>query len=536
MALTPSAPPETTTLEIKKNEVEQERSYHKGEDPPPYPACSVYPSLKPCKDNGEGGSAEEFGMTSSTVDKKVLGEGEMSGGVVVRPVERDSGGGTHLLPESACYGGHPPRGVDGPALPCGGRGAPTQIAPGSAQEGRGPISVVSWGPPTLTDWARVREDIRAADPARVALTLPVVVKPEGPAWTPLDSKAITRLSDLVKSKGLRSPVTMAAVEALMASSLLPYDVVNFMHVILEPVQYTLWYDEWNRLLQAVVAAATRDHRHPANGQGRGDRTSLARLQSLADGMVGSPEGQAALLRAGELAAVTTAALQALRELAKVVEPVLPWADIKQGPFESFSDFANRLIRAVEGSDLPSEVQSPVIIDCLKQKSLPEIQQIIRAAPGTLTTPGELIKYVLDHQRVTPLTNEGLVATMQGMAASANSAVKTAMVAATRAGEGRDKGPCFKCGQRGHFKAQCPKKMGQGLEKRCQLCGGAGHVAPLLDSGADITVTSEDDWPRQWPATFMWRAIAGVGGDVPTRKADRVVELAIINDDGSMEKN
>ncbi|XP_048786266.1 ATP synthase subunit alpha, mitochondrial-like [Lagopus muta] len=55
MALTPSAPPETTTLEIKKNEVKQEQPSHKREDPPPYPARSIYPSLKPYKDNGEGG-------------------------------------------------------------------------------------------------------------------------------------------------------------------------------------------------------------------------------------------------------------------------------------------------------------------------------------------------------------------------------------------------------------------------------------------------------------------------------------------------
>ncbi|XP_042748425.1 endogenous retrovirus group K member 8 Gag polyprotein-like [Lagopus leucura] len=334
--------------------------------------------------------------------------------------------------------------------------------------------------PTYTHWARAREDLRKADPTATAFALPVVVKTGGPAWTPLDSKAITRLADLVKSKGLRSPVTMSAVEALMASSLLPYDVVNLMRVILEPVQYTLWYDEWNRLLQVVVATATRDHRHPANGQGRNDRTNLARLQGLAEGMVGSPEGQATALRAGELAALTTAALQALRTVARVAEPVFPWTDIKQGPSESFSDFANRLIRAVEGSDLPKEVQPLVVIDCLKQKSLLDVQQIIRAAPGTLNTPGELIKYVLDHQKVAPLTNEGLVTAMQGMAASVSSAVRTEVMAAAWVGEEKDKGPCFKCGQRGHFKTQCPKRVGQeGLQsqkKRCQLCDRPGHVA------------------------------------------------------------
>nr|3G1G_A Chain A, Gag polyprotein [Rous sarcoma virus - Prague C]3G1G_B Chain B, Gag polyprotein [Rous sarcoma virus - Prague C] len=85
----------------------------------------------------------------------------------------------------------------------------------------------------------------------------------------------------------------------------------------------------------------------------------------------------------------------------------PWADIMQGPSESFVDFANRLIKAVEGSDLPPSARAPVIIDCFRQKSQPDIQQLIRTAPSTLTTPGEIIKYVLDRQKTAPLTDQGI---------------------------------------------------------------------------------------------------------------------------------
>lgn len=476
MAPTPLAPTDVTPSRTKKEEVEQDHSAPEyTPPPPPYPARRLYPSLKSFMDEGGGGPSVECTVALCTTDKRAVGED-----------------GTVSLPGSACCSSHSPEGADHSAQQGTGCGRSTsmQTAPGHAQEGCGPVASGPWSPPTLTDWARVREDLRAAD-VTDTFAFPVTVNTEGTAWTPLNSKAVTRLADLVKNKGLRSPVTMAAVEALMASSLLPYDVVSLMRVILEPVQYTLWYDEWNRLLQVVVAAATRDNNHPANGQGRKDKTTLARLQGLADGMVGSPEGQANALRAGELAALTTAALQALRMVAKVAEPVLPWTDIKQEPSEPFSDFANRLIRAVEGSDLPKGVQSLVVIDCLKQKSLPDIQQIIRAAPRTLNTPGEIIKYVLDHQKNAPLTNEGFVTAMQGMAA--------AVMAASRVGENKDKGPCFKCGQLGHLKAQCPKrfnqKESQGLGEPCQLCGWAGHDAHQCQK---FKVLPQENWYGRVP--------------------------------------
>lgn len=57
---------------------------------------------------------------------------------------------------------------------------------------------------------------------------------------------------------------------------------------------------------------------------------------------------------------------------------------------------------------------------------------------------------------------------------------------------------------------------------------------LLDSGADVTVIAEADWPTNWPLTSHWQHIGGVGGTVPTKGAAEEVEIAIIDRSGTME--
>ncbi|XP_048790779.1 endogenous retrovirus group K member 8 Gag polyprotein-like [Lagopus muta] len=282
---------------------------------------------------------------------------------------------------------------------------------------------------------------------------------------PTDPRAVTRLAETIGKKGLRSPATLSALEAIMAPGpLLPYDIECLMQVILEPAQYMLWKEEWLAQLRAVVAAATCNPQHPANGREQGEITNLTRLLGYGEGMIGSPEGQFRRLRPGELMAATEAALTAFRRFSRTAEPSAPWAEVAQGPSESFSDFANRLIRAVEGSDLPKIAHNAVIMDCLKQKSHQNVKDLIRAAPNDLNTPGDIIRYVLEKQRTTPLTNEGLAA---------------ALVAAMAMREDQSRGPCFKCGQFGHFRAQCQvpeRQKGEAAPGQiCQACGKLGHT-------------------------------------------------------------
>lgn len=229
----------------------------------------------------------------------------------------------------------------------------------------------------------------------------------------------------------------------------------------------------------------------------------------------------------------------------------------------------------------------------------------------LGTPGEMIKYILDKQKETPLTNEGLAA---------------AIVAAV--GAQQPLGPCYGCGQMGHIKVRCPNRSGvqrpQGLwgpvkgptGPVCWNCGGRGHTArqcprheprrgaaagkrkwegpsgpgplpypvcwadpapqvhhtptvaltldcrdcplvkifitypgvlppeytgprsvsvtALVDSGADVTVISDSEWPTEWPV-IPSQAVAGVGGSLPTGKSKDEAEIILVNRDGTLEK-
>ena len=209
----------------------------------------------------------------------------------------------------------------------------------------------------------------------------------------------------------------------------------------------------------MVAAALDDRGHPVHD------TDMLRLTGSAADMA-TPCTQLAQLHPGKLLATTDAAMGAFRKFSRSTEPSTPWSEITQGPTESFQEFADRLIKVVEGSDLPRAVHGPIIVDCLKQRSLEDIKTLFRSAPGKISTPGEVIRYVLDKQKSTPLTNEGLTA-----------AITNAMAVASmppRAAE-PSKSPCFRCGQFHHTKVQCNAPRDEERSSPCFWCGQFGLI-------------------------------------------------------------
>ena len=116
--------------------------------------------------------------------------------------------------------------------------------------------------------------------------------------------------------------------------------------------------------------------------------------------------------------------------------------------------------------MPRAVHGPVIVDCLKQRSLDDVKTLLRAAPGKISTPGEIIRCVLDKQKTTPLTNEGLAAAITNVMAVTSRPLRAAE---------SYRGPCFQCGQFGHNKAQCPIPVDNEKGGPCFRCGQFGHI-------------------------------------------------------------
>ena len=102
----------------------------------------------------------------------------------------------------------------------------------------------------MTDWNWIRSE--AEGKGIVPEAFPVIVSDRGPEWVPPDPGGVTRLVEFMDKRGLKSPLTLNALQTLAAlGPLLPRDITNLMRVVLRLVQYTLWETDWMAELGGV---------------------------------------------------------------------------------------------------------------------------------------------------------------------------------------------------------------------------------------------------------------------------------------------
>ena len=185
----------------------------------------------------------------------------------------------------------------------------------------------------MTDWNQIRSE--ALGKGIVPEAFLVIMSDRGPEWVLPDPGGVKRLMEFMDKRGLKSPLTLNALQALTAPGpLLPHDITNLVYVVLKPVQYTLWETDWMAKLEGHAGAAEAGPGRPLCG------SSVQWLSGRAMG-VALPQGQLANLRPGELIVATDAMVEAFNKLAHKAEPPALWTDITQGPNESFQSFADR---------------------------------------------------------------------------------------------------------------------------------------------------------------------------------------------------
>ena len=113
----------------------------------------------------------------------------------------------------------------------------------------------------------------------------VIVSDRGPEWVPPDPGGVTRLVEFMDKRGLKSPLTLNALQTLAAlGPLFPRDITNLMRTVLRLVQYTLWETDWMAELGGRAGAA---------GVGPGRSLHGTGIQQLSGKAVGValPQGQ-----------------------------------------------------------------------------------------------------------------------------------------------------------------------------------------------------------------------------------------------------
>ena len=135
----------------------------------------------------------------------------------------------------------------------------------------------------MTDWNGIRSE--ALGKGIVPEAFRVIVSDRGPEWVPPDPGGVTRLVEFMDKRGLKSPLTLNALQTLAAlGPLFPRDITNLMRMVLRLVQYTLWETDW----MAELGGACRGGRGRSGPLPAWDRHPAAFREGRGSGFAPGP--------------------------------------------------------------------------------------------------------------------------------------------------------------------------------------------------------------------------------------------------------
>ncbi|XP_032913463.1 uncharacterized protein LOC116995175 [Catharus ustulatus] len=341
-----------------------------------------------------------------------------------------------------------------------------------------PMEAQPSAPQTLVDWADIRRNL-ARDRAcpmigtgDIAVAVNYDAQGQNPKWERLTHEVIKDLIRAIRGNGLGSSYFRQLLkDTFNIYDLTPYDLRSLVSLILTDTQALIWDGRWRRALQELRTKY----------QG-GPNAALTLAQLAGDPPEDNPAQQARLPR-NVLIDIKEAARKAILQIAPAGMQDTIYTEIKQGASESYSSYIDRLTQAVD-RQVTDEAAKPHLLKSLAfANANQECKRVISAIPGqpSLAEMVEACSIVGTPQHIVSIVEERMERLLQ-----VHSETFEKVLANFKKQKNPTEGQCYKCGNFGHFKKNCPHLVKKGKSSGlCLRCRRGKHPASECYSQTDV---------------------------------------------------
>lgn len=273
------------------------------------------------------------------------------------------------------------------------------------------------------------------------------------SWERINHEVVKDLAEAIRDNGLGSSYFKQLLKLTFnIYDLTPYDLRCLASMILTDTQVLVWDMRWRRALGELRARY----------QG-GKNVNLTMSQLAGDPPEDNLVQQSARLPQEVLSDIKEAARKAVLKIAPAGVQDTIYTDIRQGPWESFSSFTDRLMQAMDRQVTDEAVKPHLLKRLVFANANEECKRIISALPhqASLAEIVEVCSKVGTPQHFTSIMEEWLGEQLEGkleeriekMFQAQNERLDK-VLANFEKNSSSPGGQCYKCGAFGHFKRNC----------------------------------------------------------------------------------
>uniref|UniRef100_A0A673UKJ6 Gag-Pro-Pol polyprotein n=1 Tax=Suricata suricatta TaxID=37032 RepID=A0A673UKJ6_SURSU len=283
-----------------------------------------------------------------------------------------------------------------------------------------------------------------------------------PNWIPGSYKVLKELKAACAQYGPNAPYTITLVDSLTNHCMTPYDWFQVAKSCLPPGDYVRWRAEYED--------RARDHL-------RRNRIKMREAGVSGDMIMGHSGWEAASdqvrIPLEGLKAVGTIATEAWKALPSGFSSATSLTEVRQGAEEKYEDFVARLVSTAERLTTNKDISEMIV----KQLAFENANSVCKALLRPIKQTGQLNDFIRQCADVGP-------AFVRGVAIAAALQGKTyAQYVQTYGNKPKGKDPaCFRCGQIGHFKSNCPRVNKRSGPIHRPIEGGPGAPCPRCQKG------------------------------------------------------